>query len=131
VRAALASTYPRLEALVIDDGSSDDTAELVRASFGRDPRVRLLEQANHGKPSALNHGLAEATGEIIISIDADTIVEPEAITRLVRHFADPKIGAVAGNVKVINRNRWITRGQTLEYITSQNLEKRAFDLLNC
>jgi len=131
VRAALASNYPKLEILVVDDGSSDRTAELVRANFGRDRRVQLLLQSNHGKPSALNHALSEAIGEIAVSIDADTIVDPEAVPRLVRHFADPKVGAVAGNVKVINRNRWITRWQALEYITSQNLEKRAFDLLNC
>ncbi len=131
VRAALASNYPKLEILVVNDGSRDRTAELVRSNFGRDRRVRLLMQTNHGKPSALNHGLAEATGEIVISIDADTMVDPEAVPRLVRHFADPKVGAVAGNVKVMNRNRWITRWQALEYITSQNLEKRAFDLLNC
>ena len=131
VRAALASDYPNLEVLVVDDGSADRTAELVRANFGRDPRVRLLLQTNHGKPSALNHALSEAIGEIVVSIDADTIVDPDAIPRLVRHFADPSVGAVAGNVKVINRNRWLTRWQALEYITSQNLEKRAFDLLNC
>jgi cellulose synthase/poly-beta-1,6-N-acetylglucosamine synthase-like glycosyltransferase len=58
-------------------------------------------------------------------------VDPDAIPRLVRHFANPNVGAVAGNVKVMNRNRWLTRWQALEYITSQNLEKRAFDLLNC
>jgi peptidoglycan-N-acetylglucosamine deacetylase len=131
VRSALASVYPKLEILVIDDGSTDRTVELVRANFGRDPRVRLLLQPNHGKPAALNHALSEAMGEIVVSIDADTIVDPEAISRLVRHFADPKVGAVAGNVKVMNRNKWLTRWQALEYITSQNLEKRAFDLLNC
>jgi peptidoglycan-N-acetylglucosamine deacetylase len=131
VRAALSSQYAKLEVLVVDDGSQDRTVELVRQEFGRDPRVRLLTQPNHGKPSALNHGLSEAIGEVIVSIDADTIVDAEAIPRLVRHFADPKVGAVAGNVKVMNRDRWITRWQALEYITSQNLEKRAFDLLNC
>ncbi len=131
VRAALASNYPKLEILVVDDGSADRTAEFVRANFGRDRRVRLLLQSNGGKPSALNHALSEAIGEIVVSIDADTIVDPDAVPRLVRHFAEPSVGAVAGNVKVINRNRWITRWQALEYITSQNLEKRAFDLLNC
>ena len=131
VRAALASPYPNLEVIVVDDGSVDRTAELVQGNFGRDRRVRLLLQSNRGKPSALNHALGEASGEISVSIDADTIVDPEAIARLVRHFADPRVGAVAGNVKVMNRNRWITRWQALEYITSQNLEKRAFDLLNC
>ncbi len=131
VRAALASDYPYMEVLVVDDGSADRTAELVQQLFGRDRRVRLLLQTNHGKPTALNHGMSEATGEIIVSIDADTVIDPDAVSLLVRHFADPKVGAVAGNVKVINRNRWITRWQALEYITSQNLEKRAFDLLNC
>jgi peptidoglycan-N-acetylglucosamine deacetylase len=131
VRAALRSQYPKLEILVVNDGSIDRTAALVREHFAREPKVRLLNQTNHGKPSALNHGLAEAAGEIVVSIDADTIVDPEAVPRLVRHFADPTVGAVAGNVKVMNRNRWITRWQALEYITSQNLEKRAFDLLNC
>jgi cellulose synthase/poly-beta-1,6-N-acetylglucosamine synthase-like glycosyltransferase/spore germination protein YaaH/peptidoglycan/xylan/chitin deacetylase (PgdA/CDA1 family) len=131
IRSVLASNYPNLEVLVIDDGSIDHTAELVRENFGRDPRVRLLLQPNRGKPSALNHGLAEETGEIVVSIDADTIVDPDAISLLARHFADPNVGAVAGNVKVMNRNRWLTRWQALEYITSQNLEKRAFDLLNC
>jgi cellulose synthase/poly-beta-1,6-N-acetylglucosamine synthase-like glycosyltransferase/peptidoglycan/xylan/chitin deacetylase (PgdA/CDA1 family) len=131
VRAALSCDYPKLEVLVVNDGSTDRTPDLVRANFSYDPRVRLIDQPNRGKPAALNHGLAEASGEIIVSIDGDTIVDPEAIPRLVRHFADPKVGAVAGNVKVMNRNRWLTRWQALEYITSQNLEKRAFDLLNC
>ena len=131
VRAALASNYPKLEVLVVDDGSTDHTAELVNEKFKGNPRVRLLLQSNRGKPGALNHGLAEAAGEIVVTIDADTIVDPDAIPRLVRHFANPKVGAVAGNVKVMNRNRWLTRWQALEYITSQNLEKRAFDLLNC
>jgi cellulose synthase/poly-beta-1,6-N-acetylglucosamine synthase-like glycosyltransferase/spore germination protein YaaH/peptidoglycan/xylan/chitin deacetylase (PgdA/CDA1 family) len=131
ISSALACDYPKLEVLVIDDGSKDRTAELVIQNFGSDSRVRLIQQPNRGKPAALNHGLAEATGEVIVSIDGDTIVDPECVPRLVRHFADPKVAAVAGNVKVMNRNRWLTRWQALEYITSQNLEKRAFDLLNC
>ncbi|MFZ0921436.1 MAG: glycosyltransferase, partial [Candidatus Acidiferrales bacterium] len=131
VGSALASRYSKLEVIIVDDGSTDHTSERVLESFGHDPRVRLLRQANYGKSAALNHALAEASGEVIVTIDADTVVDPDAVPRLVRHFADPRIGAVAGNVKVMNRNRWLTRWQALEYITSQNLEKRAFDVLNC
>jgi peptidoglycan-N-acetylglucosamine deacetylase len=131
VGSALASRYSKLEILVVDDGSTDHTAQRVLESFGHDPRVRLLRQANYGKSAALNHALSEAHGEVIVTIDADTVVDADAVPRLVRHFADPRIAAVAGNVKVMNRTRWITRWQALEYITSQNLEKRAFDLLNC
>ena len=83
------------------------------------------------KIAALTHALREAHSDIVVTIDADTCIAPDAVGKLVRHFADPRIGAVAGNVKVGNRNRWLTRWQALEYITSQNLEKRAFDLLNC
>jgi len=131
VRSVLESDYTALQVIVVDDGSHDRTVALVREHFGNDSRVRLLEQTNSGKPAALNHALAGVETEIIISIDADTFVAPEAIGRLVRHFSRHNVGAVAGNAKVANRDRWLTRWQALEYITSQNLEKRAFDLLNC
>jgi cellulose synthase/poly-beta-1,6-N-acetylglucosamine synthase-like glycosyltransferase len=90
-----------------------------------------MHQPNSGKPAALSHALAEASSAIIVTIDADTAIEPDAITKLVRHFVNPRVGAVAGNIKVGNRISWLTRWQALEYVTSQNLEKRAFDLLNC
>ncbi len=131
VRSALASEYPHLEIVVVDDGSTDRTAEILDTRFGPDARVRIHHQVNRGKPAALNQALAMCAGEIVVTIDADTIVHPAAIGRLVRHFADSETGAVAGNVKVGNRRSWITRWQALEYITSQNMEKRAFDLLNC
>src|ERR1700738_129117 len=75
--------------------------------------------------------MSQTDSDIVVTIDADTEIEPDAISKLLRHFSNPKIGAVAGNVKVGNRSRWLTRWQALEYITSQNMEKRAFDLLNC
>jgi cellulose synthase/poly-beta-1,6-N-acetylglucosamine synthase-like glycosyltransferase/spore germination protein YaaH/peptidoglycan/xylan/chitin deacetylase (PgdA/CDA1 family) len=131
VRAALASDYPALEVVVVNDGSVDRTGELLDDTWGDDPRVRILHQPNHGKSVALTRALREAHSEILVTIDADTFIAPDAISKLVRHFADPRIGAVAGNIKVGNRHRWLTRWQALEYITSQNLEKRAFDLLNC
>ena len=131
LEAVLKSNYPLLEVIAVDDGSTDQTSHRLQAAFHADPRVRILRQPNRGKPAALDLGLAEAKGEIVITIDADTTIDSEAISKLVRHFADPNTGAVAGNVKVGNRNSWLTRWQALEYITSQNLEKRAFDLLNC
>ena len=131
VNSVLESDYPRLEVIVVDDGSTDGTGELLDAQFGRNPAVRIIHQPNSGKPAALSHALAEASSSIIVTIDADTAIEPDAISKLVRHFVNPRVGAVAGNVKVGNRISWLTRWQALEYVTSQNLEKRAFDLLNC
>jgi peptidoglycan-N-acetylglucosamine deacetylase len=131
VRSALAGDYRNIEVVVVNDGSADRTGELLGVYFGNDPRVRILHQSNRGKSAALTRALREAHNEIVVTIDADTSIAPDAIGKLVRHFIDPRIGAVAGNVKVGNRTRWLTRWQALEYITSQNLEKRAFDLLNC
>jgi cellulose synthase/poly-beta-1,6-N-acetylglucosamine synthase-like glycosyltransferase len=131
VTSVLQSDLKDLRIIVVNDGSTDRTCELLDTNFSRDPRVRIIHQVNRGKAAALNVALSHADTEIVVTIDADTEVEPDAISKLVRHFSDPKVGAVAGNVKVGNRSRWLTRWQALEYITSQNMEKRAFDLLNC
>ena len=131
VKSVLASSLTELRVIVVNDGSSDRTGDLLDAHFGQNPRVRILHQVNRGKAAALSRALGEAETEIVVTIDADTEVEPDAIGKLLRHFSDEKVGAVAGNVKVGNRSRWLTRWQALEYITSQNMEKRAFDLLNC
>jgi cellulose synthase/poly-beta-1,6-N-acetylglucosamine synthase-like glycosyltransferase/spore germination protein YaaH/peptidoglycan/xylan/chitin deacetylase (PgdA/CDA1 family) len=131
VRSALANDYSPLEVIVIDDGSTDLTGELLDRNFLADSRVRIIHEPNRGKPAALARALSETTSEVVVTIDADTHIEPDAVRHLVRHFANAHVGAVAGNVKVGNRDRWITRWQALEYVTSQNLEKRAFDLLNC
>ena len=127
----MASDLKNLQVIVIDDGSTDKTGALLDEHFGKDPRVHIIHQVNRGKPAALSAGIAHADTEILVTIDADTEIEPDAISKLLRHFSDPQVGAVAGNVKVGNRSRWLTRWQALEYITSQNMEKRAFDLLNC
>jgi cellulose synthase/poly-beta-1,6-N-acetylglucosamine synthase-like glycosyltransferase/peptidoglycan/xylan/chitin deacetylase (PgdA/CDA1 family)/spore germination protein YaaH len=131
VASVLASDVKQLGVIVVNDGSSDRTGELLDSHFGENPRVRILHQVNRGKSAALSRAMAEAHTEIVVTIDADTEVEPDAIGKLLRHFSDPTVAAVAGNVKVGNRSRWLTRWQALEYITSQNMEKRAFDLLNC
>ena len=125
VARVLESRDVRLEIIVIDDGSADATGDVVAAAFAAEPRVRLLRLANGGKARALNAGLALAQGEIIIALDADTQFEALTIARLARWFADPAIGAVAGNAKVGNRVNLVTRWQALEYVTAQNLERRA------
>ncbi|MGA2418507.1 MAG: glycosyltransferase, partial [Candidatus Acidiferrum sp.] len=131
VNSVLASDFQDLHVIVINDGSTDTTGDLLDDNFARDSRVHIIHQVNRGKPAALSAGIASAESEILVTIDADTEIEPDAISKLLRHFSDPQVGAVAGNVKVGNRSRWLTRWQALEYITSQNMEKRAFDLLNC
>jgi len=131
INSVLLSDLKDLHIIVVNDGSTDRTGELLDTNFCRGPRVRIIHQVNRGKAAALNLAMSLADTEIVVTIDADTEIEPDAISKLVRHFSDPKVGAVAGNVKVGNRSRWLTRWQALEYITSQNMEKRAFDLLNC
>ena len=131
IATLLASDYPDLDILVVDDGSNDDTAQAVRDAYGDHPRVTVHEKANGGKASALNIGIRLCRGEIIVALDADTHFTPDTVSKLVRHFADPTIGAVSGNVKVGNRNNLLTIWQAVEYITSQNFDRRAFDLLNC
>jgi peptidoglycan-N-acetylglucosamine deacetylase len=131
INSVLLSDLMDLHIIVVNDGSTDRTKELLDTNFSRNPRVRIIHQVNRGKAAALNLAMSLADTEIVVTIDADTEIEPDAIGKLIRHFSDPKVGAVAGNVKVGNRSRWLTRWQALEYITSQNMEKRAFDLLNC
>jgi peptidoglycan-N-acetylglucosamine deacetylase len=131
VTSVLLSDYDNIHVIVVDDGSTDRTLELLHSNFGKNDAVQIIHQVNRGKAAALNNALTHAKADIVVTIDADTEIEADAIRNLLRHFSDPLIGAVAGNVKVGNRDRWLTRWQALEYITSQNMEKRAFDLLNC
>ena len=132
IASLLAAEHPEgFEVIVVDDGSSDATYALARDTFADDPRVRVLTKANGGKPAALNFGVAQTQAEIVVALDADTIFTRDTIAKLARHFVNPKVGAVAGNAKVGNRTNLMTRWQALEYITSQNLDRRAFDVLDC
>ncbi len=125
IQRVLASTDVEIEVIVIDDGSTDGTADVVRNGFGNDARVRLVVLQNGGKARALNAGLTFATGDVIIALDADTQFEITTVARLARWFSYPGIGAVAGNAKVGNRVNLVTRWQAIEYVTAQNLERRA------
>jgi cellulose synthase/poly-beta-1,6-N-acetylglucosamine synthase-like glycosyltransferase len=129
VRSLEASDYPELEVLVVDDGSSDGTGDLVE-SLGL-PRTRLLRQENMGKPGALNHGIDEARHDIVVMVDADTVFEPSTLRELVQPFRDAEVGAVSGNTKVGNRRRLLGRWQHIEYVMGFNLDRRLYDVLRC
>ncbi|MDT0458643.1 glycosyltransferase [Streptomyces sp. DSM 41527] len=129
VRSLLASTHRQLQIIVIDDGSSDGTADIA-ARIG-DPRVRVIRQANAGKAAALNTGLAHARYEIVVMADADTVFERDAIHHLIQPLAHPAVGAVSGNTKVGNRRRLLGRWQHLEYVFGFNLDRRMFEVLEC
>jgi cellulose synthase/poly-beta-1,6-N-acetylglucosamine synthase-like glycosyltransferase/peptidoglycan/xylan/chitin deacetylase (PgdA/CDA1 family) len=136
IRSVMMSNYKNLRIVVIDDGSKDKTYEVAINTYPEQiasGRLTVLTKPNGGKADALNYALDRIDPEvepIYVGIDADGVIAHDAITNLVPHFANPKIGAVAGNAKVGNRVNLWTRWQALEYITSQNFERRALDLFN-
>jgi cellulose synthase/poly-beta-1,6-N-acetylglucosamine synthase-like glycosyltransferase/peptidoglycan/xylan/chitin deacetylase (PgdA/CDA1 family) len=133
IRSVLNSDYPNLHVIVIDDGSSDSTLDVARQAYAAEiaaGRVQVFTKPNSGKAASLNFALDRIAEDFYVGIDADTVIAPDAISKLIPHFEDPLVGAVAGNAKVGNRVNLWTRWQALEYITSQNFERRALDLFN-
>ncbi|MFJ8457400.1 glycosyltransferase [Bacillus paramycoides] len=131
IRSILDSNYREFEVIVVDDGSKDGTSKVIQETFHKHSKVRLIQKENGGKSSAMNLGFQQSRGEIIVTLDADTIIAQDAISLMIRHFEDHNVAAVSGNVKVGNRRNLLTTWQHVEYITGFNLERRAFDELNC
>jgi len=129
VRSIARGDYPAIEVVVVDDGSTDDTAAIV-AGLGL-PNVVLVRIPNGGKANALNVGIAHASFDIIVMVDGDTVLEPDSLRMLVQPFADPRVGGVAGNVKVINRRGLIGKWQHIEYVVGFNLDRRLFEVMQC
>ncbi|HEY4380657.1 MAG TPA: glycosyltransferase [Acidobacteriaceae bacterium] len=133
IRSVMMSNYKNIRVIVIDDGSRDNTYRVAVDAYPADiasGRLTVLTKPNGGKADALNYALERTTEDVYVGIDADGVIAHDAIANLVSHFANPKIGAVAGNAKVGNRINLWTRWQALEYITSQNFERRALDLFD-
>ncbi|MFC9926911.1 bifunctional polysaccharide deacetylase/glycosyltransferase family 2 protein [Streptomyces sp. NPDC127190] len=128
VRSLAASGHP-VEIIVVDDGSTDGTADLAE-SLGL-PGVRVIRQENAGKPAALNTGIAAAGHDLLVMVDGDTVFEPDTVRTIVQPFADPRVGAVSGNAKVVNRGGLLGRWQHIEYVVGFNLDRRLFDLAEC
>jgi cellulose synthase/poly-beta-1,6-N-acetylglucosamine synthase-like glycosyltransferase/peptidoglycan/xylan/chitin deacetylase (PgdA/CDA1 family)/spore germination protein YaaH len=131
VRSLLNQNYPNFEILFIDDGSKDNTYNVVKEAFKDSLRVKVFTKPNGGKASALNYGIAQSQNEFIVGIDADTQLVPNALAELLAGFYEDRVGAVAGNVQVGNQVNTLTRWQAVEYTTAQNFDRMAFDVLNC
>jgi biofilm PGA synthesis N-glycosyltransferase PgaC len=118
--------YPCYEVIVVDDGSTDNTAAILREMAAAEPRLRLVRLLNNmGKAVALNAGVRAARHEIIVTIDADSYLDKEALRWLVRHFTrNPRTGAVTGNPRVLNRTSLLARIQTAEYSSIIGMIKR-------
>ena len=129
VRTLAASDYPEVEIVVVDDESTDGTRSTVAALDL--PNVRLVSVPSGGKATALTTGIALSTNDLVVMVDADTIVEKDSLRELVQPFADPSVGAVAGNVKVGNRRGLLARWQHIEYVIGFSLDRRLYDSLGC
>ncbi|WP_238431379.1 bifunctional polysaccharide deacetylase/glycosyltransferase family 2 protein [Streptomyces cavernae] len=127
----LDSTHTELQIIVIDDGSTDRTADIAEEIGAGDPRVQVVRKPNGGKAEALNTGLAYTRHNIVVMVDADTVFEPDAVHRLVQPLAHPAVGAVSGNTKVGNRRGLLAKWQHLEYCFGFNLDRRMFEVLEC
>jgi cellulose synthase/poly-beta-1,6-N-acetylglucosamine synthase-like glycosyltransferase len=132
LRALLATDYKGdVEAIVVDDGSRDETAAEVKRITAVDPRVRLLQQENRGKARALQRALSAVRRGIVVFIDADTQCQRDTLPRLLEPFADTGVGAVSGHAKVGNLRTFVARCQALEYTCGFNLDRRAYNRWNC
>lgn len=126
IEGLLETIYPKKEIIFVDDGSKDKTLSIA---MEYKDKIKVLHKENGGKASALNYGLVYATGEIIVIVDADTIIGRHSLKEIVKGFEiNEHVAAVAGNIKVRNRVNWITKCQALEYITGIQIVRRAFDV---
>jgi poly-beta-1,6-N-acetyl-D-glucosamine synthase len=131
LRSLIELDYPAYEIIVVDDGSADDTHAKAAAFVGDHGRcsVRLLRKANGGKWSALNLAFAHATGELVLCIDADSRLSPDALRRLVARMDGPDIAGVSGQISVRNRCNIVTRLQAYEYVVANGGLRTAQGLL--
>lgn len=123
--------YPNLEIIIVNDGSQDATlgyAQVLSHHIANAP-VQVLTQINSGKANALNLGLIHARGELILCVDADSQINRDGIEAAVRHFEDPKVGAVAGFIEIANQKSVLLLLQQMEYLVGLNFSRRAMAFL--
>lgn len=132
IESTLRSFYQKREVIVINDGSTDSTKQVVEETIAAHPKstISLLSVENGGKARALTLGAQKARGDVLVILDADAVLDAEAVSLMVRHFSDPKIGAVAGKVYTTSQRTLLDRFQALEYAVGQNIDKRAMGNVN-
>lgn len=130
VESILASRYPRLELILVDDGSTDHTLSVMRR-YENIPGVIVVSKPNGGKASALNAGLMRARGEILFFVDADGVFTSHTIPEMLRGFDSPRVGAVCGNDAPVNLNRLQTRLISIQAHVGSGFVRRALATINC
>lgn len=135
IKSLLNLNYPNYEIIIVNDGSTDDTKQICETFVGNhkgkssNVRITLINKENAGKASALNTGIAYSKAEFILCMDGDSQLSEDTLRTGVRHFLNERIGAVAGNVKVLNRKKFLTDLQALEYIEGLNMARSAQSFL--
>jgi biofilm PGA synthesis N-glycosyltransferase PgaC len=131
VESVVNTGYPKLKIIVVNDGSTDRTLQVIRAYQRRNPgRVTIVNQANAGKAAALNRAIFKWTKTpLVMVLDADSLLAPDALTNMVRHFKDRKVIASASNVKVLPSRSTLGIAQRIEYLISYRM-KRSLSLMN-
>lgn len=135
VKSLLKLDYSNYEIIIVNDGSTDKTREVAeelvgfRKSMYGEVKISLINKPNGGKAKALNAGIRYSNAEIVLCMDGDSQLSPDSVKLAVRHFTNPEIGAVAGNVKILNRGKLFTDLQALEYIEGLNMVRSAQSFL--
>lgn len=130
IHSILLSTYEKIEIIVVDDGSTDKTSQIGRAFAKKHTNISFFSRKNSGKAASLNYGIKKSNGDIIVSLDADSVLDTDAITNALQPFSEKDVAAVAGNVKVANKEKLFGLVQAAEYLAGLNLQRRSLDFLN-
>lgn len=130
LQSVIECDYPDMQIIVVDDGSSDDTASVVEAHFHDVPNLTLVRQKNRGKWSAINHAIMLSDTPFFCILDADSLLEKTAISQIVQPFKDARVGAVSGTIEIGNSRNLLTAFQVLEYMTTQQVMRRAYEVFD-
>ncbi|MBN2142014.1 glycosyltransferase family 2 protein [Candidatus Woesearchaeota archaeon] len=123
--------YDKIEFIIVNDGSKDSTPETVRHAIGGDPRFIFIDRKqNKGKAASLNEGIARSKGEFVATIDADSVIEPRMISKVLPYFAEREVAAVTVAVRVKNPKTILHKIFELEYIIGLSLMLKVFSFFN-